>query len=111
MLVVIQTQARKKAKLTPYFDVMDFQIILLTGLVIPGACWFILGIPWAYTVWMVVLYGAWISMFKINKPAGYGSHFWKHVLRGKAWTAYGNEAPHPELSKLREADLRARGRE
>jgi hypothetical protein len=102
MLTKIETQARKKAKLTPYMDVLDFQIILLSGLVLPMAIWLLTGLGWVYTIWIVVIYMGWILMFKINKPSGYGLHFWKFKIRGKAWTAYGGAEPEAAHKALRE---------
>lgn len=101
MLTRIQTQARKKAKLTPYMDVMDFQIILLTGLVLPMAIFMVTGLTWWYTVWPLLIYIWWIANFKINKPSGYGLHFWKFKIRGKAWTAYAGDPPNPVMSNLK----------
>ena len=103
MLTKIETQARKKAKLTPYMDVLDFQIILLSGLVVPMAIWMLVGLPWKYTVWIVLAYFAWIWRFKINKPSGYAVHFWKHKIRGKAWAGYSGEAAKPEMLSIRDS--------
>lgn len=102
MLTKIETQARKKAKLTPYMDVMDFQIILVTGLVLPMAVWMLTGLTWYYTVWLVLAYIFWIARFKINKPDGYGYHFWKFKLRGKCWTGYVGAAPNEGMSSVRD---------
>jgi hypothetical protein len=97
----IETQARKKAKLTPYMDVMDFQIILLTGLVIPFAIWLLTGIEWVYTVWLVLGYTAWMITFKVGKASGYSQHWWKYHLRGKAWTGYSQGNPPEGWCNLR----------
>lgn len=102
MLTKIETQARKKAKLTPYMDVMDFQIILLTGLVAPMAVWLLTGLTWKYTIWFVVAYSLWILRFKINKPSGYAMHFWKFMIRGKAWSGYSGAEATPEMLSLRD---------
>lgn len=102
MLTKIETQARKKAKLTPYMDVMDFQIVLVSGLVLPMAAYMLTGLGWAYTSWLVIAYIFWIAKFKINKPAGYGYHFWKYRIRGKTWTGYAGTPPNPMMQALRE---------
>ena len=101
MLIKIETQSRKKAKLTPYMDVMDFQIILLLGLVAPMAVWILTGLDWKYSFWMVAVYIWWIGFFKIGKPSGYGGHYWKYMIRGKAWTGYTGGFAKPIYASLR----------
>lgn len=102
MLTKIETLARKKAKLTAYMDVMDFQIVLLTGLVLPMAVWLLTGLGWGYTFWVVLAYIAWMLGFKINKPSGYGKHYFHFKIRGKAWTGYGGTPPNPVHQALRD---------
>ena len=102
MLVKLETQSRKKAKLTRFFDVMDFQILLLTGLIVPFLGWFFLGLKYWITMWPAILFIIWLVRFKIDKPSGYWSHFLNFQPRGKQWTGYNgyNTAPK-ELSKIR----------
>ena len=88
MITRIETQSRKKAKLTRFMDVMDFQILLLTGLVLPFTLWFFAGIPFGYSMLVVVLYIIWMMNFKIDKPAGYWDHYLSYKLRGSLWSAY-----------------------
>jgi hypothetical protein len=88
MITRIETQSRKKAKLTRFMDVMDFQILLLTGLVLPFSLWFFLGVPFGYSLVVVVVYMIWMIKFKIDKPAGYWSHYLNFKLRGSLWSAY-----------------------
>jgi hypothetical protein len=100
MLVKIETQSRKRAKLTRYFDVMDFQILLITGLVIPFSLWMIAGVTYYYTFWMVLSYIVWMALFKIDKPSGYWNHWLNYRLRGKFWTGY-HQDPNPIYKKLK----------
>jgi hypothetical protein len=88
MLTKIETQARKKAKLTRYMDVLDFQLILLLGLIFPFMVWFFLGYGPLVSAWPVLLFIAWLMKFKVDKPSGYWSHFVSHHLRGKSFTGY-----------------------
>lgn len=88
MLTRIETQSRKKAKLTPYMDILDFQIILLSGLILPFIVWMFTGYGMIYSMWIVLVYIVWMFYFKIDKPPGYWNHFLNHKTRGKAWVAY-----------------------
>jgi hypothetical protein len=101
MLIRIETQSRKKAKLTPYMDVMDFQLILLTGLVLPLAIWLLTGLNWKFTLWIPASYLGWMIAFKINKPSGYWNHWLNHKLRGKHWSAYSNQTIPEEFINLK----------
>lgn len=88
MLTKIETQARKKAKLTRYMDVMDFQLILLLVLIIPFLAWFFIGVGPLFSIWPAVLFIVWLLRFKVDKPSGYWSHYVSHNLRGKNFTGY-----------------------
>jgi sterol desaturase/sphingolipid hydroxylase (fatty acid hydroxylase superfamily) len=88
MLTKIETQSRKKAKLTRYFDVTDFQILLLVSLIVPFLAWFLIGLGPLWSMWPAILFVTWLINFKIDKPSGYWSHFLNHRLRGKLWTGY-----------------------
>jgi hypothetical protein len=93
MLTKIETQARKKAKLTRYMDVLDFQLILLLSLVLPFMLWFFLGLGPLFSLWPAALFIAWLIRFKVDKPSGYWSHFVSHQLRGKNFTGYNGYFP------------------
>jgi hypothetical protein len=101
MLVKLETQARKKAKLTRYLDVIDFQIILLTLLVLPTALWMIFGLSGFYTIWGAVGYVIWMGIFKIGKPAGYWTHWLSFQFRGRHWTGYNGTTPTPVYYDIR----------
>lgn len=88
MLTKIETQARKKAKLTRYMDVLDFQLILLLTLILPFLAWFFLGIGPLVSIWPAVIFIAWLLKFKVDKPSGYWNHYVSHNLRGKNFTGY-----------------------
>jgi hypothetical protein len=88
MLTKIETQARKKAKLTRYMDVLDFQLILVLGLIFPFMVWFFLGVGPLGSIWPAVIFIAWLLMFKVDKPSGYWSHYVSHNIRGKSFTGY-----------------------
>lgn len=103
MLTKIETQARKKAKLTRYMDVLDFQIILLLGLIFPFMVWFFLGLGPIVSMWPFALFIAWLIKFKVDKPEGYWSHYVSHHLRGKSFTGYnGFNHPKDSYAKLKE---------
>jgi hypothetical protein len=105
MLTKIETQSRKKAKLTRFFDVMDFQILLLTGLIIPFLGWFFLGLQYWVTMWPSILFIIWLAKFKIDKPSGYWNHFVNFSLRGKQWTGYnGYNLANKEYSRIRKLE-------
>ena len=101
MLVRIETQSRKKAKLNRYMDIMDFQILLLSGLVLPFSLWLLFGLTAFETIWLCIGYILWMSFFKINKPSGYWSHWLSYQMRGKLWTGYNGQLPHPAYPKIR----------
>lgn len=101
MLTKIETQSRKKAKLTPYMDVMDFQLILLLGFVVPFVIWLFTGMGFAYTCFLVIGYIIWMMLFKVNKPAGYWNHYLSYNLRGKGWTAYSDSRPEEQYLQMR----------
>jgi len=103
MLTKIETQARKKAKLTRYMDVIDFQIILLLSLIVPFTVWFFLGLGPLYSMWPAIIFVAWLVRFKVDKPSGYWSHFVSHNLRGKSFVGYnGLHEPKDCYKKLRD---------
>jgi hypothetical protein len=103
MLTKIETQARKKAKLTRYMDVLDFQLILSLGLILPFMVWFFLGYGPEVSIWPAVIFIAWLLRFKVDKPSGYWSHFVSHILRGKSFTGYnGYNEPKECYAKLKE---------
>ena len=93
MTIKFEVQARKKPKLNRYMDIADFQFLLLTGMVIPFGLWYVFGVDWLYTFWVVVLYILWMFKFKIDKPNGYWSHWVNFQLRGKAWSTFKPEPP------------------
>jgi hypothetical protein len=101
MIVRIETQSRKKAKLTPYMDIMDFQLLLLTGLIVPMSLWLILGIPWQLSAILPVSYVIWMAKFKVGKPSGYWNHWLNYRLRGKQWTGYSHQLIPPVYLHLR----------
>lgn len=102
MLTRLETQSRKKAKLTPYMDVMDFQLLLFFGLVLPLIIWLLSGITWKGTFWIPIAYTLWMVRFKVGKPPGYWQHWLSFQLRGKLWTCYSNSPipPHILSTKL-----------
>jgi hypothetical protein len=101
MVTRIETQSRKKAKLTPYMDIMDFQILLLTALILPMALWLLFGVTFHFSGILPLCYFIWMLRFKVGKPAGYWNHWLNKKLRGKNWTGYSNQIPHPSYLELR----------
>jgi hypothetical protein len=101
MVVKFEVQARKKPKLNRFMDIMDFQLILLTCMVIPFALWYIFGITWAYTFWLGLSYILWMMKFKIDKPNGYWGHWLNYQLRGKTWSTFKPEPPPLRFTGLK----------
>lgn len=94
MLIKIETLANKQAKLSKYFDFMDFQLLALTGFLMPVVTWATLDLPYSFTCWPGFIYLFWLLKFKANKPKGYWSHWLRFKLRSKHWTAYPTIAKH-----------------
>lgn len=101
MVVKFEVQSRKKPKLNRFMDIMDFQILLLTGLVIPFGIWYITGLNWTYTLWFVLLYIIWMFKFKIDKPPGYWNHYIAFHLRGKNWSSRGGSTPKQIFQEIK----------
>jgi len=101
MIVKIEVQARKKPKLNRFMDVFDLQMLLLLGFVVPYVIWFFSGVDYFKTCIFVILYIAWLIMFKIDKPPGYWNHWLSYHMRGKFWSARNGRTPEPTYLHLK----------
>jgi hypothetical protein len=88
MLIKIETLANKQAKLTRFFDFVDFYVLALVGFLMPVAAWAAIGLPYSFTCWPGIIYLCWLLRFKANKPKVYWSHWLRFKLRSKHCTAY-----------------------
>lgn len=101
MVVKFEVQARKKPKLNAYMDVWDFQMILLTVLIIPFVIWYTTGVSIKYTWVFGVGYIMWMYKFKIDKPLGYWTHWLSFKFRGKAWTMGNGQLPNENYQDIK----------
>lgn len=101
MVTKFEVQSRKKPKLNHYMDIMDFQIILISGMVIPFLLWYVTGISFMYSCVLVLSYIFWMMKFKVDKPDGYWTHWLSFKIRGKAWTCQTGQLPPPLYQDLK----------
>lgn len=102
MVVKFEVQSRKKPRLNHYMDIMDFQMILLSVLVVPFLLWYLTGVGFQYTFVLGLSYICWMMKFKVDKPDGYWSHWLSFNLRGKAWTCQTGQVPPKVYQALKD---------